>query len=112
MFEKSKRVLRQTALLAVPLVNPQDSIIADETLPPVGPALLHHGLDLSQQLPHSPETRLCPTLDRHQIFLSDRTLCDRKERATTVNSEVVVGCLGEVQLWIRVTPVEVCGGDL
>jgi len=111
-FEQSKRVFGQTAFLTISLVNLQDPILADETDPSTRSGLLYPGLDLSQYLPEFLETQLRSALDRHQVFLSDLTLCDRKERAGAVHGEVMVGCLGEVELGIRVVPVEVGGGDL
>jgi len=55
---------------------------------------------------------MCLGLDRDEIFLSNLTLCDRGEPAGTVDGEVMIGCLGEVQLGKRITPIEVGGGDL
>lgn len=111
-FEKRKQVFGQAAFLTVSLVNLQNPVLADKADPSIRSTLLHHGLDLSQYLPEFPETRLSPSLDRHQVVLSDLTLCDREEHAGAVNGEVMNRCLGEVQLGIRIAPIEVGGGDL
>ena len=111
-LEKSKQVFRQTPFLAISLVNLQDPVLADEADPPTCSAFLHRGLDLPQQLPEFPKARLCLTLDRHEIVLPDLPLRDGEECAATVDSEVMNGCLREVELWIRVAPVEVCRRDL
>ena len=87
----------------------QDPILANETDPPIRSTFLHPRLDLSQYLPELFETRLRPALDRDKVSLSNLTLCDREKSSATVDGEVMVGCLGEVELGIRVLPVKSSG---
>ena len=93
-------------------MNLQDSALADEADPPTRPSFLHHGLDLSQHLPEFPESRLFLAVDRHKVVLSDLALRDGEECAGSVHGEVMIGRVGEVQLGIRLAPIELGSRDL
>ena len=79
----------------------QGSIFADETDPPIFPAIPHPCLNLSQCLPEFLETGLRLVLNPHEILLPDRALCDRKERSAAFDGEMMVGRLRKVDLGTR-----------
>ena len=93
-------------------MNLQDSAIADEADPPTRSSFLYHGLDLSQYLPELPESRLFLAIDRNKIVFTDLALRDGEECAGSVNGEVMIGCVGEVELGICLTPIKLGSRDL